>query len=319
MQRLFVDSELFLFLETSSSEFYTKIKDVASLTDGLQLQSGWAAFLNFLGLSPAFEGMAPFTAETPLFSVAIQALNQQVPQDFLIRVYDQIFVDCLTQVKALPFVNAAFLLERLDDVLHERSSGNSWIAQWALRYKERLTSETSNALHDLTLFLAWDRMCVRCASLFDFHHQDFLPGELTVFKDCLIESFQHIWAQKRTTPSFYRLMEALYSFYMRDEKLQDYPEDIWQTLCQAATTLKSRDNPYDISYLDNAFSIAEKAPGEEAFALTLASPEKVRASLKFASYVLSAESLSAASWYLLPQKIICVDAETRVPFLLVDQ
>ena len=137
-------------------------------------------------------------------------------------------------------------------------------------------------------------MCVALSAIFEQPKIKHSQG-LKVLKDCLIESFQHITAQGTAKPSFFRLIETLYAYEMRDENLDNYTEADWLTLCQSSLSLRPREELIDVEYIDQALN------DEPIIVLTSDSEEKVRLSFSLANYMIKSHDLN---YTLSPAKVI---------------
>ncbi len=240
-----------------------------------------------LGLDSLLETFPQFE-KSELFSVIIFCLKEGKDKEILIRLYDQIFVECLTYVKSYEEIAPGALLESI------KRKQNLTLD---LRFLEkRLQINPYETIHDITLYLAWDRVCVYSAILFEYPFKEpcAIQG-LDVFKDCLLESYQHIKGQARSDPSFFRLMEALYAYYMREEKLQTHTEQEWQILCRSATVLRPRDLLCDVSYVD--FSVKKTGDVKNPCTVfTSDCEEVVQNSLAFAGCIMKKIQKHDASW-----------------------
>lgn len=141
-------------------------------------------------------------------------------------------------------------------------------------------------MHDLILYLAWDRMCVCTARLFDYQSNDpkFIKG-IRVLRDCLIESYQHIAQQGRTTPGIYRMIESVFFYQMREENLGKLLPAQWTILTQSFQALKGQDELADFFYIDDGVTLEKVLKMEEEDSecyLTLDSPNRVNARLSLA-------------------------------------
>jgi hypothetical protein len=199
-----------------------------------------ATFFECLGLSSIFEKFPELNEQHKLFSLLPSILEHENKNDLLVHFYDQVFVECLTHVKAMPEINSAFLLE-----LIEKRRGACPFSKGLDLYEILLLKHPEHLIHDLILHLAWDRTCVYLASLFD---RD-ISG-LSVLKDCLVESFQHITSDGKSVPSVFRFIEALYSYYLKKDNLSQHTEEEWQTLSQGSIALQPRSKFIAVPYID---------------------------------------------------------------------
>lgn len=264
----------------------------------------WPSLLEYLELGELFSNFTIFDETSPLFIATISALKEVENPEDLFYIYDSLFTEMLKQVKALPEVDAPFLLQKI----HEKKGKLSFlelekVLSPAIAAKEKALQENAPyAMHDLVLYLAWDRMCVCMGRIFDYQSSDarFLYN-LKALKWCLIESYQHIVNQGRTFPSFYRLMEALFYYQMREEHLQQHTEDEWELLSQSFQVQKNPNKLVDVFYIDQAIvptSYKEEKPG---YHLTLDSPEIVEQRLALADYMISRLKEEMPQWHFTLQ------------------
>lgn len=274
-----------------------------------QIIFGWPSLLEYIGQGSLFEAFPKFDKHNPLFAFITSSLTLDSEKDFLFRLYDQIFVECLTQVKALSQIHPAFILSQI-----QKKKSSALFSRSLDHYEKILTGDPANTLHHLILYLAWDRVCVNLALLFEHIYPDLESQEgLRVFKECLLESFQHITEQGKAVPGFFRLLEALYAYQMREEVIQTHTDAEWLALCQSSRALRSRENIPDVFYIDAALVdhrklkslIKEKEPVR---VLTLDSIDKVKASLLFADYMIEKLKIEIPEWpyTFRPLEIICL-------------
>lgn len=232
---------------------------------------GWPSFLEYLNL----DLLLPTIDEShPLFVASVATLHSNPGEEALLYVYDNLFAVTLTQVKTHPQMNAPFLLHALKTERQKEPALEPLLSSILNQYEERLTHQAADAMHDLILYLAWDRMCVTLGRLFDYQSTDphFHHG-LAIFKQCLIESYQHIASQRKTIPSLYRLFEALLFYEMREENLDKHKESEWEVFARTFPVLKDQDEFPDFLYIDES--------GSSAHFLTLETPEQIAVRLTF--------------------------------------
>lgn len=290
--KTFIDNKLLLRIAEGSKSPSEKEKIVF----------GWPSLLEYLELGSLFEMLPKFDAENKLFSFLLSALAVDFDKELLIRIYDQIFVENLTQIKALPQIQPAFLLKLIQ--LKIQTAPKPFLLP--LDYYEKLFKENpSHAIHDLVLYLAWDRVCVHLAILFDQSLTN--PQGLEVLKECLIESFQHITKQGKTTPGFFRLVEALYAYEMREENLQKHSESEWMTLCQSSRALIPREDLSDLYYIDAAF-IDMQDNSTKLRMLTIKTPDKVHSGISLARLMIEKLKREIPGWQytLCPVEIVYI-------------
>lgn len=210
----------------------------------------WPAFLEYLDLRKGIFQNFPKFEESKTYSIIQSILQKSTDKDLVVRLYDELFAQVLTDVKSLPEIDPAFLLEKI-----QKKKEEFFFKDSLLSYGNLLTYQPYPVLHDLMLYLAWDRMCVYLGSLFDS------PGSfqgLEILKDCLIESFLHIKAQKKCAPSFFRLVESLYSYFLREENIHLHSKEEWEVLSLGSIALRSRQELVDVPYVDESFASSAK-------------------------------------------------------------
>lgn len=321
--KVFVDNPLIQKIKTHEVEtehdvlLKTLIKaDLLASDQPVQVLFGWPSLLEYLDLGSLFAQFRPFDPQNELFGFINTVLTSRLDKDLLIRLYDQIFVDCLTHIKALPQIQAPFLIDLIREKKQSFASSlaNQLFSSSLDRYETALFTNPTNTMHDLILYLAWDRVCVDIAIVFELIPSDLnVQDELKVFKNCLLESFQHITAHGRTTPGFFRLLETLYVYQMRQEFLQTYTEAEWLTLCQSSEALKPRESLMDVFYIDAA--VVENREIEQSKqekdlvrVLTLDPVDKVQASLALADHMIEKLKQEESEWRyaLSPVEIVCL-------------
>lgn len=278
-----------------------------------QITFGWSSLFEYMDLGSIFETFPKFDKQNSLFAYIKSILPLDAAKTDLFHLYDQTFVECLTLVKALPEINPTFLIRKIEKKRREREDLDKIFSFTIDNYENRLSIDPANAMHDLTLYLAWDRVCVDLAILFEYISPDgkLLKG-LNVFRECLIESFQHITAQERTSPSFFRLINALFIYGMRDENLQKHTESEWQVFCQSFPALKSEKELMDVYYIDSAIvseKDLEKSATDPITIMTMDSVEKVNTTLALAQTLIKKLKKEEPVWSytLRPTKIICLN------------
>jgi len=270
----------------------------------------WPSLLEYLGLGTLFIDLPVFDQTEPLFQASVAALCVHNDKNELFHIYDHLFAVCLHQIKNLPQITSTFLLEAIatrqapSDLEIKKQLSSSLNS-----YEEALKANPSHTIHDLILYLAWDRICVWMSRLFDYQSADskFISG-LEVLKDCLIESFQHIMNQGRTSPSIYRLLESLFFYYVREENLQKHTDDEWPILNQNFQSLSSQEELVDYFYIDDAVASSDQLIDEVKTSrsyLILDMPDKVNIRLSYANYMINKLRLEVPEWnYGLQQEKI---------------
>lgn len=291
---------------------------VISESQTIDIILGWPTLLELIDSSSILERLPAFDEQSELYRLILSYLNSDFSKEQLFELFDQIFVEWLTNVKELPETQPAFLIEQIRNKKQSISSSCLEQFSWSLNRCEKLLIEHPRpTIHDLILYLAWDRVCVYLAVLFEHISTDpkFLEG-LTIFKDCLLESFQHITAEGKSTPGFFRLVETLYAFYMREEKLQSHTETEWAILCQSALALKPRNRFSDIFYIDAALighQELQNVDGEKGSlkVLTMDSQEVVKSCIHLTLCMIEKIKQSEPNWqyHLCPVQVFCLKEE----------
>ncbi len=289
---IFLDSKLLQKI-TNDPEQITVLTQTAKnlnllpIEESLQVQLDRPSFFTCMG------GEFPldeFNVKNPLFDYLVSHPN--LSEEVIIRFYDQIFVECLTKVKSLPYMQYEFLSAKI-----EEREKNPALASSLFSYREKMKQTPYPFLHDLILYLGFDLVCIRLAILFE--NIPTIPIRLEILKSCLVESFNHIKKDGKTSPGFFRLTEALYAYQMREEKLKQYSEEEWAILCKGTIALRSRNYFLNVGYIDLALS--EKNP---VIVFTSESSEIVKATLALAKYNLSA---LGNEYQIEKVKIVCTE------------
>jgi len=320
--KAFIDNTLLDTLVSKNQENYPRVIEEACQQanllfekDQVQLIYYWPTLLQLLKLDSIFDNFFELKEQHPLFDAINTTINTEFDVDVLIRLYDQLFVECLTHVKNIPEIDAQFLVEKIKEIRIRAvpSDLQELISPLLDYYEKYLTFNTAHAMHNLVLFLAWDRMCVNTAILFehDSASNTIRPG-LNILKVCLLESFQHITTQNKTAPSFFRLLEALYADEMRQENLDIPTEQGWLALCQGARLLKPRNKLANVFFIDEALtttSVIKDSPEDTQLLkiLTVEPFETLQAGITVCKYLNERISLLMPEWpYLLrPIEAIC--------------
>lgn len=330
--RIFFDNKLIQKIassETKNNAFLAACMDADLLADDqlIHVTLGWPSLLEYLNLGGVLENFPTFDYQNELFALILSLLPLDSEKELLIRTYDQVFVECLTYVKALPQMDPDFLLQQIQQKQHSLTQADKPFNQSLARYEKRLLEHPAHFMHDLILFLAWDRACVNLAIVFEQSSPDvnILRG-LDVLKECLLESFQHITAHGRTAPGFFRLIEALYAYQMREERLQIHTEDEWAILCQSASALKPREILSDVWYIDASIADEEKLKrmkqeNEHLRVFTMDPADKVSVCLSLVRYMINKLKEETSEWRysLAPVEVICLKemgSEMRVAAIM---
>lgn len=276
-----------------------------------QINFRWPSLLEYLELGSLLSNVSVFDQTQPIFTACVSTLCANEEKEVLCYVYDRLFAENLTQIKALPQINASFLLNAIKEQQQKPSflEVEKVLSLALSTYETALLEKPSETIHNLILYLAWDRMCVCMARLFDYPatNPKFIKG-IGFLKECLLESYQHIAQKGQTSPGIYRMLESLVYYQMREENLPKHTEAEWKVLSQSFPVLKPQDEILDLFYIDDAIFPEGKlkTEGENLdYHLTLDSPDSVNSRLALAQYMMDKIKGDDPHWnYVLrPKKI----------------
>lgn len=293
MMMLIPDNQI---IKIASEKDPAKIREVLAPHVGQPIVFRWPSLLQFLGLETLFDNLPPFDQDQPLFKACLATLHDNEDKSVAQYVYDRLFAEILTQVQALPQLHPSFLLQ----AIAKKQEGlptelQSMFSISLTAYREAFANNPAPTIHDLVLYLAWDRMCISLARLFSYQSTDLkFLNSLGVLKECLIESYQHIKEHKRTSPSFYRLVEALFFYQMREENLEKHAEADWALLSRSFPILKDENALADIFYIDDVIVMGEEE--QSIHYLTLEPVERVNARVALAQYMVDQLKKEVPEW-----------------------
>ncbi|MBA2728897.1 MAG: hypothetical protein H0U49_12085 [Parachlamydiaceae bacterium] len=306
-----LDNKLIRILADNPSELVNNsmISDSQNL-----LILGWPSFLEYLDLGSILKTLPQLEASEPIFNACLEALCVNEEKEVILYLFDTLFTECLNQIKGLPQINAPYLLQALNTRRQETSFQLSKKAtSFSLdQYESALNDHSSNIMHDLVLYLAWDRMCITMSRLFDYPSENSkYIQNLDVLKECLIESFLHITQQGRTSPSVYRLIEALFFYQIREENIQKHTAEEWTLLSQTFPILSSQDKVTDFWYIDaglvhkNDLDNTKHKTNSDCY-LTLDSLQRIESRLALAQFIIDKLNTNVPQWdYVFqPKRII---------------
>ncbi len=277
------------------------------ITEENQITFSWASLLKYLDMEPLFENFPVFDEENDLFAFMISAIAKDEEEELIIRLYDQVFVECLTHVKAIPQIHLEFILDKI-----QKNKSLFFLE----KYERLLMESPYEAIHGLILYLAWDRVCVNLTKIFEYVFPDLKKREgLETLKKCLVESFLHITGQGKSRPSFFKLMEALYAYQMREENLQAHTEEEWLVLCQGLGVLSHGGDLSDVVYIDAALGKSV----EPVKIVTLDPAEEVKIGLSLGRCLVDKLKKEFLEWQydFAPLEIVCLKENTGT--FLVDE
>lgn len=260
------------FLDTVLLKDLLEKKPVKGLGNK-EISLNWPSYFVLMRCNNLYDSLPPFVPENNLFSYGVDRLNGS-DSDTIIKFYDELFVEYLTLIKNLPEVDAFALRYNVTNI-----PSNPHYDSTLETFKHYLNEHHTIVMHDLILYLAWDRVCSAIATLFE--QQTLQTSNLEILKECLIESFIHITHTKKSNPSFFKLCEALWAFQMREEFLDSYSETDWETLAKASIAQKPKEILHDAFYLDEAFS---EGDGEPITFFTAEKKDRIDAGLKLGKY-----------------------------------
>lgn len=288
----YIDNRLLRQILSNGQEEFLKS---LNSPEPIVIDFGWVSLFEYLDLGDIFKELPKFDEKDPFFSLSISTLNQGLDKEILIRLYDELFIQNLTVVKAMPQIQQIFLLEKIRE---KRIAHPQPLFDKALDYYEKyLTKDPYNAIHGLILYFAWDRLCVQLAIIFEHVYADAkaLQG-LPVLKECLLESFQHITSKGEASPSFFRLIEALFAYQLREENLDTHSEIAWATLCKSSTVLRSRDELPDVFYVDYALADSKKESQEKIRVFTGEPQEQITIAQALARHMIETLKKEIPDW-----------------------
>lgn len=269
----------------------------------------WPSLLEYLEQGTLFSNLPTFDQNHPLFQACISTLCSKEDRETVFHVYDSLFTEILNQISALPQINTSFLLQAIKEQRQKNShlEVNTLLFPILATYETSLMEKGSDVRHDLILYLAWDRMCVWMARLFDYQssNSQFIKG-IGILKTCLIESYQHILQQGRTFPGIYRMLESFLFYQMREENLEKLNAHQWTVVSQSFQVLKAQEELVDFFYIDDAV-VGDKELGKENSEtyVTFDSPARIQTRLALVHYMMDQLKSEVPSWnYHLRQKNI---------------
>lgn len=284
----------------------TLAKDPAKIAKNLSTDDHiifkWPSLLEYLNFGSLFSNLSPFDENQPLFNASISTLTANAEKEVVFYIYDRLFAEILNQIKNIPQINATLLLKKIK----EKRKTPIWLSNTLATYETALTESPSSTMHDLILYLAWDRMCVWMGQLFNYQSENENYMKATaVLKECLVESYQHITCQGHTIPGLYRMVESLLFFQMREENIQEHTDEEWAMLTQIFPALKGQNELADFFYIDDAVT---KDSSDCYF--TLDPHEMVATRMIFAQYMVGKLKEEIVDWDFAWQskKILCRQA-----------
>lgn len=261
----------------------------------------WPSLLEYLGLGSLLSELPPFDPEQPLFEACLDALRKHEEKESVQYVFDRLFTENLNRIIELPQLNPGSLMKEIANHKESLDESIAKILSPALDfYLIAFNQHSASMMHNLILYLGWERTCLQIAQLFDYQSNDAKFNEgIKTLQECLIESFQHITGQGRTAPSIFRLFEALFYYYMREEHLQKHTNEEWDLLQKGFKALKSPEKLADVFYIDDAVTPLDKPEDEEStFSYVVTEPsEKTAFRIAFSQLILEKIKKEVPDWH----------------------
>ncbi|MCX6990014.1 MAG: hypothetical protein NTX49_02955 [Chlamydiae bacterium] len=308
--KIILDSKIIRALVTHPSEI---LKNPLLGDRENQVSFGWPALLAYLELESLFTRLPVFDKTDSIFETCLTILHTSEDRDTLLSLYDHLFAKNLSEIKDLPEISAPFILEAIKQAREKDSFPliEKVVSAVLTYYETALLENTSHTMHDLILNLSWNRTCSCLRHLFDFPSADqkFLSA-LNILRRCLIESYSHIKLQKKTSPSIYSLIEALFFYEVREENLQKHTASNWALLSESFPLIEKENILTDFPYIDDAIVSKETVDEDQSSCfLTLESAGSVESRLSLARYMLEKiEDLEPAwNFRLEPKKIVSLN------------
>lgn len=192
------------------------------------MQLEWSIFLQRLEINP-FETLPDFGEKNPLYEWTLTHLRASLSKAEFIELYDNLFVECLKEVQMLSCLDQETLFKKIEACKDPFFDP----------FKKALEKEPRKTFNALVLYVAWEYFSINLACLFELADPSILNG-IAAFRECFIESFQHLINDKVIYPSVARFVEALYAYDMRQEHLDSHSDEEWTILCEGAKLLQSR-------------------------------------------------------------------------------
>jgi|GEM_PF-1285505 len=306
-----IDNQISGLISSNSAKIQNYL---ALLNENNEITFRWPSLLEYLGLASVLSDLPEFGPDDPVFIACIETLSATDKIEVLHQLYDQLFAEILSQIKALPQIDSSFLLQKIKHQREKNSEKNKKALSASLDgFETALTEKVIYAMHDLILYLAWERMCVCMAKIFDYQSNDpkFING-IGVIKECLVDSYEHIKEQGRTAPGIYRMLEAFLFYEMREENIDKLSAIEWSVFSKSFQFLKPQDQLADYFYIDDAVvdqSILNAEDDTEY--LVLDAPDRISDLLVFASHMIHKLKAEFPSWKYAfhPKKVISLKIE----------
>lgn len=243
----------------------------------------WPTLLKFLKLDPMPQ-LKTWDETNPIFQLYLKSLFSITEKELLYHIYDMLFAETIGEIKSLKDLSKKNLLEKIENI----SNQNKNIINALQSFQSDFSGSNSKAMHDLILYLSFERMCHCLSKFLDYQTKDLTyTHNLKVLRECLIDSYVHIRSQGNCFLSFYTLIESLFFFEMREENLSKHTDEEWKVLNQTFSVLKQDEGLTSCFYIDDALSELETSKNTSPKSyLSCESKEIVEIRLNFANVML---------------------------------
>ena len=302
--KITLDNRLTRILADNPSEIISH--DLISMPES-HIHFNWPSLLEYLDLSSSLPSLDGFDVAQPLFDTCIHALSTIKELETIQYLYDSLFTECLNQIKAVPDIHAARLLQSINVSKLKPSYQivEKTIASSLTHYEDALHEKPSETLHDLILYLAWDRMCICIGRLFDYPCADqIFIQNLDILKKCLLESYLHITEHGRTQPSLYRLLEAFFYLQMREENIEKHSAEEWEMLSKSFKILSDPNKLINFDYIDRGVKEIESEQDAVSY-LTIDHADRIDLRITLTKFLIDKIRTEHPEWKytFLPQHV----------------
>ncbi len=259
----------------------------------------WPSLFTYLKINP-LKDFSEFDETSPIFQTCLSSLHVCEEKEHLQHIYDTLFIEIISQIKSLAGMNASYFLHKIDECKNKKKM----ITDALSPFKMAFLNDTSKTMHDLILYLSFDKMCLCLSKFFDYQttNKTFISA-LKILKECIIESYQHITSDGKCFLSFYRLIESLFFYELREENLQKHREEYWKILNQSFSIIEPEVEFPDFFYIDDALKPIQAPSQLSSVCYLVTEPlTKVQTRLKFANQMLNQLKIEIPSFqYILKE------------------
>ena len=153
--KVFIDNRITRLLSHHPEEV---VKHSALSNLDTPISFGWPTLLEWLEWGSLFRELPSFD---PIFNALIVTLHSHDDEELVFHLYDKLFTEWLQQIKNLPQINSASLLQAIKSQRTSSIHFETLIKPTLVFYEQLFTEKSLTAMHDVVLYLAWDRM-YRC-------------------------------------------------------------------------------------------------------------------------------------------------------------